>query len=160
MGKPSTTVEASKESSTSSSSESEEEEEEESESESSDEGTGATVKKAPAKGAGSGSTGKPMPEKTSRMEKTDIGPLLAKSANARDGSRHAAENALGTYSSSSRSRGGSGDLGTSATSPSIAAYRRSRDAVSRVTSPPEREVVPSRYNSGASASSISTPNNT
>lgn len=65
------------------------------------------------------------PVAAARMEKTDIGPLLARSANERG-------NASTNYTNSKKE-----------SPPSVASYRRTRDSVSRVTSPPDRET--SRY---------------
>lgn len=162
LGKPSTTVETKESTDSASSSSESEEEEDESSSESSDEDNGTTTTKKSSAGTTSGSSStvvsasannnstKLAADKTSRMEKTDIGPLLAKSANARDTSKE--NNAISNYN---RTR----DIGSiTPTSSSVAAYRRTRDAVARVTSPPERET--GRYSSSHSTSSnVTSPAN-
>lgn len=87
---------------------------------------------------------------TSRMDKTDIGPLLARSANARDRGESVSSNST---SYSTRRRQAEEPTSPTATS-SVNSYRRNR-----VTSPPAREVeTSSRYgtSSGSGATSSST----
>ena len=77
---------------------------------------------------------KKAPEKTSRMEKTDIGPLLARSAHERERNLPRQNSTSSTTSSYKKE----------SPAPTVASYRRTREAAAaRVTSPPDREI--SRY---------------
>lgn len=94
---------------------------------------------------------KPEPAKTTtKMDKTDIGPLLARSANARDKERGDSASSTNTTSSYTPRQRQERSSPTTATTSSVSSYRR------REKSPPVRETeAPSRYSStsGTTASS-------
>ncbi|XP_021948374.1 RING finger protein nhl-1 isoform X2 [Folsomia candida] len=92
----------------------------------------------------------------SKMEKTDIGPILARSANARDKERGESASSTGTSASSYTSRAArrptdepTSPTTTTAASSALSSYRRNR-----VTSPPvrETEAPSSRYGTSSSSS--------